>query len=267
MIYVVLGMHKSGTTLVAELLHRSGIDMGDFDGTRSYDEGNQYERVATQRLNRQLLDGVLRPILSDRIQRRLRPRTTHDGRPINRESLAAVSSRPIEASEPLLADMRSVIEAHQRRHPDWGFKDPRTCLTYPVWMGELPPHRVIAIYRDPREVLAREARRRFALLRPLRLRRVLRNWIDYNRGILRALDRTAAPFLVVRYDRLMEDPAALARLSDFVGRALVDARRRELRRSSGEEAAGGAAARAALAGFWSESDEVLARLDRLAGER
>jgi len=29
MIYVVLGMHKSGTTLVSQILHRSGIDMGD----------------------------------------------------------------------------------------------------------------------------------------------------------------------------------------------------------------------------------------------
>ncbi len=44
MIYVIFGMHKSGTTLVAEMLHKSGINMGDFDESVSYDIGNQYER-------------------------------------------------------------------------------------------------------------------------------------------------------------------------------------------------------------------------------
>lgn len=28
MIYIVLGMHKSGTTLVASLLYKSGVNMG-----------------------------------------------------------------------------------------------------------------------------------------------------------------------------------------------------------------------------------------------
>mgnify|MGYP001063669191 CR=1 FL=1 len=30
-VFVVLGMHKSGTTLVSQILHRSGIEMGDAD--------------------------------------------------------------------------------------------------------------------------------------------------------------------------------------------------------------------------------------------
>jgi hypothetical protein len=39
MIYVVLGMHKSGTTLVSQLLHQSGISMGeDFGEGRDYDD-------------------------------------------------------------------------------------------------------------------------------------------------------------------------------------------------------------------------------------
>jgi len=57
MIYIVLGMHKSGTTLVAEMLHKSGIQMiGDHDGDPSYDKGNKYERVSTANLNKDILE-------------------------------------------------------------------------------------------------------------------------------------------------------------------------------------------------------------------
>lgn len=31
-VFVVLGMHKSGTTLIAKILHRSGIEMDDEAG-------------------------------------------------------------------------------------------------------------------------------------------------------------------------------------------------------------------------------------------
>lgn len=48
MIFVVLGMHKSGTTLVSQILHHSGIPMGDgFDENVTYDGGNKYEREST----------------------------------------------------------------------------------------------------------------------------------------------------------------------------------------------------------------------------
>ena len=63
MIYVVLGMHKSGTTLISETLHESGINMGEFSDIQQgigYDEGHKYERRETQQINRQILDGVLK---------------------------------------------------------------------------------------------------------------------------------------------------------------------------------------------------------------
>ena len=43
-IYVVLGMHKSGTTLISQILHHSGVNMGgaEIETSRSYDEGNKY---------------------------------------------------------------------------------------------------------------------------------------------------------------------------------------------------------------------------------
>ena len=37
MIYIVLGMHKSGTSLVARTLHASGVDMGEFNDSLDYE--------------------------------------------------------------------------------------------------------------------------------------------------------------------------------------------------------------------------------------
>ena len=56
MIYIVLGMHKSGTTLLSQILHHSGISMGEnFNESVSYSQGNKYERETTQQINKEIL--------------------------------------------------------------------------------------------------------------------------------------------------------------------------------------------------------------------
>ncbi len=42
MLYVILGMHKSGTTMISEILHNSGISMGEWkDKSNNYDYGHK----------------------------------------------------------------------------------------------------------------------------------------------------------------------------------------------------------------------------------
>ena len=56
MIYVVLGCHKSGTTLVAEVLHRSGIAMLEGEVEEAdYDEGDFFERLDMVHVNQDIL--------------------------------------------------------------------------------------------------------------------------------------------------------------------------------------------------------------------
>ena len=57
MIYVVLGMHKSGTTLVSQILHHSGVNMGgaDLATVRSSDSGHTYSRAVTRSVPHALL--------------------------------------------------------------------------------------------------------------------------------------------------------------------------------------------------------------------
>lgn len=206
MVTLVLGMHKSGTSLLAELLHRSGIAMGDLAAEGSaadYDAGHKFEDAQVQAVNKGLLGfgesyrlppGPLRP---------------------NAEQRAA---------------MQALVAAREARGEDWGFKDPRTVLTYTAWQDVLPPHRILAVYRHPGEVWG-HYRKHGPRGRPWRRLRwllaILGAWSAYNRRLLDIVaGAPAGSALLVSYARLMDsaDPA-FGRVEAFLGRPLVDARR------------------------------------------
>ncbi|MFM7185965.1 MAG: sulfotransferase [Planctomycetota bacterium] len=210
MIYVVLGMHKSGTTLVSEMLHHSGIDMLEADGAAGgYDEGNTWERESTKAVNHGILGSAGAHSL----------RTTRRGyRPPDPECLGR---------------MREVVAELSARHGDWGFKDPRTCLTYDLWAGELPEHRLVVVYRRPEECFAHyRSAARGNVSRSLDvLVRCLPAWCEHNAAIIAAVERAAAPAIVVHYSRLMDGDAEFRRLERFVGRPLADRRLDMMHRS------------------------------------
>lgn len=202
MIDVVLGMHKSGTTLVAEMLHHSGIDMMDaVDASGGYDDGNKWERESTKRCNHEMLGSA------------------------GAYSLQVSARRGLAASAELTGRMRQVVADAGRRHQDWGFKDPRTCLTYDAWARVLPEHRLIVVYRLPEEGWAHYWS---AGRGPLKRLNVLRNflgaWCEYNAAILGILERASVPAVVLHYTRLMHGDEEFRRLERFVGRPLVDRR-------------------------------------------
>ena len=236
MIYVVLGMHKSGTTLVARLLHESGIDMGCFDPALGYSDGNTFERHATQAANRVLLRGVQLPPLPHLLRRMGRSPLDAAGHPRNQDSQAFVLWKALErrlGDESLTkALLDPVIQDCQLEHDDWGFKDPRTCLTYEAWRRHLPEHRVIAVYRSLGQVMKRscgDARH------PFRALRVVRGWTLHNRQLLRAVEASPKRSLLLRYERLMSDPSEIERLAGFVNHPLQDVRDPALHRSRGDD--------------------------------
>lgn len=234
---VVLGMHKSGTSLVAQTLHRSGFWMGEFREELDYSSGNRHEHHAFQAVNRDVLSAYLSAPLSHRLRRSWLPDHDQAGYPTNQDSLAWIHWRALERdlpSQPSPAAAQRLIEEMDRKHGDWGFKDPRTALTYPVWRRLLPDHRIVVVFRGLGQVLERY---RAGPRHPVRTLRVIRAWTIYNWSILRHLETAACPVLVLRYERLMSEPDALAPLSAFVGRAVHDARDPEGHRSRGGSSA------------------------------
>jgi hypothetical protein len=209
MIYVVLGMHKSSTTLVSQILHHSGINMGTFDERISYDEGNMYERQSCLALDMDILGTEVLDVLD----------------PHAPEGLALSEDQSIR--------MKEIISTCSAAHTDWGFKDPRCALTYDLWREVLPVHRLIVIYRNPAEVWPRF---RWNGVRKYhtnfnRAYRYLLHWHEHNRRIIRYLEEAANDYLVLGYKELMSDDGEFARLQDFVGRPLDDRRRTELYRT------------------------------------
>ncbi len=209
MIYIVLGMHKSGTTLLSTMLHKSGINMGEGFSVGTYDTGNQYERDEVYQLNLKLLG-------------------SKDDQTLK---LKAPANWMLSVSEK--NEMQEVVDCCEEKYEgiDWGAKEPRTCLTYKLWQEVLPKHKVIGIFRRPEQIWPRYRwkgwRRRYVNLYWAWL--FLNRWYEYNEGLIDAVNENES--IVIEYQEFMTDGALLDQLSVFTGRKLLDERRASMHRS------------------------------------
>ncbi|MFQ5705547.1 MAG: sulfotransferase [Gemmatimonadales bacterium] len=209
MIYVVLGIGFSGTTLISELLHHSGVAMIDGEMDR-YDSGGKYEHPGFQGMNKALLG-----LTNDQVTQ-LHPQ----------QCPAGLSSVQRDR-------MLELVHRQTDHHENWGFKDPRTVVTYPLWRDVLPPHKSVAIYRDPAGSWPRHRwqgyRRRY--VNAWRACGYLRRWCEYHEAILRYAEDLGENLLLLNYERMMVSDEELARLRDFVSRDIEDRRRCSMYRS------------------------------------
>jgi hypothetical protein len=210
-IYVIFGMHKSGTTLVSQILHHSGINMGeDLETGTSYDRGNKYERESTLALNMDIL-GLNK---------------------MTRGASLNLDLSQLRLTENRRARMHEIIQSCNGTYVDWGFKDPRTALVYPFWASELPEHRIIVIYRSPGEIWPRFRDSRWQTVKnPYNAWKFIMGWCKYNAKILSYLENTRMDFLVLSYREFMASDLEFNRLQEFVGQKLNDQREKSLYRS------------------------------------
>jgi len=125
--YLVVGMHRSGTSLVSELLHSNNIDMGEGhfadpgeDNPRGYFEDQRFREI------------------NDRLLKFSRYDVKSWKTPIP----------PCKTNKTLTRQIRGVL-GHSREG-SWGVKDPRFCLTWEMWWKWLPKDtHVVYVYRNP----------------------------------------------------------------------------------------------------------------------
>lgn len=207
--YIILGMHKSGTTLVSRLLMEAGVHMGSFDMSKGYDAGNQLEMQEAVRINKDLL-GI-------------------------GDTFSLNVQQPLEAERITKQDLEkgeSLVEKLNQQYPHWGFKDPRTCLTYNYWEKIIPDHRLIMVYRHPAEVMNHYFRRRYSPTTILRIVRALGCWTAYNSLLLEILTQKK-DILLLNFSVLMSTNAELLRLEKFTGLPVKDIRDQKSYRSRG----------------------------------
>jgi hypothetical protein len=119
---ILVGMHRSGTTLLARLLAQMGVDMG------ADDANSTCESAALRELNIATLRRARASWFAPSGVRRLLDDPSARIREIDR--------------------LRRALERHTFPTSPWGWKDPRTTLTLPLWTAVFPQARVVAVVRN-----------------------------------------------------------------------------------------------------------------------
>ena len=178
-ILVVTGMHRSGTSLVSNLLQAGGVHVGDNllpadnSNPRGYFEDIDFydfhESALTCRGQHYLY--------------------------VDRDFVF----------EPNQADKLRADELGQRRshRAIWGWKDPRTSLFLDFWAQQFPEVRFLFVVRHPLEVLCSLLRRgEFEHLTILDA--ILNAWHTYNSNIQSFRDRHADRCLIVHIEGVIQ---------------------------------------------------------------
>ena len=178
----IAGMFHSGASLVARLLHATGLFFGDVDD--SY-EHSRFVALNDEVLN-QIGGGWDRPV-------RLPAKWKTDSH------LA-----------PLKKTAQELLSEFHRRAP-WGWADPRNSLTLPFWQAAAGPLKIVVCLRHPLDVVL-ELRARHRLSNAL----ALHLWTTYYERILS--DSRPADRLVTDDEAYSTDPdREVARVLTFCG--------------------------------------------------
>jgi len=203
-VFCVCGMHRSGTSMVSQVLSRMGVYMGPDEVLRVSADDNRdgfWEDDAFVCLN----DEILRHLAG-----------AWDAPPAFERGWERASvPRPITRRAKKLIRKRTGFAA-------WGWKDPRTSLVLPFWQSLIPGLKVIVCLRHPWEV-ARSLNRR----NQMPIAAGLELWRAYQASVLAATHSRER--IITHYDSHFADPAAeIARIADFLGVAQSPALLEEL---------------------------------------
>ena len=231
---IVLGMHRSGTTMIARLLEAAGVFMG------ARLSGNHEPRVI-QDANRQIFDYFQAGwIEAERV-------------PIPQTLLNGFDGLCSDIALRLTEEIPSCFcDAHRGGAAGWGFKDPRTSVTAGFFLRLFPDARAIFIHRSGEDVAAsilkRELRIRkkypsaadIAFEEPAGiLLRAAKAWEVYNERALAILPHFRR-YATLRYEDVVVSPQLL--LTQAFARVGVEVSGESIERAgiSAERVGGGA---------------------------
>ncbi len=181
----ITGMHRTGTSVVAGLLQRHGLWLGDEADIMPADPYNPAGYFENNRLV-ELNDAILAAFGG-----------TWSAPP---ELTAGWTEDP--RLDHIYIDARTRGDRLDARAP-WGFKDPRTAVTLPFWRAAWGDMAVIVTLRNPLET-ARSLQRRDGMP----LDEGMRLWAAHYRSLLDNTTRESR--IVIEYETLCADPVGSA---------------------------------------------------------
>lgn len=213
MVYIVLGMHKSGTTLMSQIMHLSGINMVEnFDPSQSYETVlGKMERREVVSINNDILDSN------------------------NLDSLDIKElSQSYVLPPEIVTRIKNLITFQNKSFINWGMKDPRLCLTYHLWKKYLPPHKIIVVFRNPSEVINHYRQYYNGIHKFIQTYKALTIYRINNTQVLRILDESI-PSIIINFEDLMESDKMLNVIAKFLNREIKDTRNKSLYRMKEKE--------------------------------
>jgi hypothetical protein len=192
----VLGMHRSGTSLVAGILRQLGLDLGPDEELLPPDPNNQsgyFELAELVEINNEIL-------------------AHHGGTWDELPELPPGWERSDQLAQ-IRDRARGLLGRRFAGSPQWAWKDPRTCITLPFWQRLVSGLRYVICVRNPLDI-AHSRRSREGEERSLE-----EHVLDWLRHTASALMHTAdRPRIVVHYERFFEDAEhEVTRLAGFLG--------------------------------------------------
>ena len=193
MIVIVVGMHRSGTSAVAGILHLNGISMGSDKSFRPkplpQNPKGFYENYDFRRL-------------SDKILAREKYKVKSFDPEIPQEVTAGKFAQKLA----------KLIDINESEHKNWGWKDPRVCLTLNCWldvlesMALLNETRIVFTSRSASSV-ARSLHKRDGLSTEVGLNL----WCAYNQRALDLLTPRSVQTFHFAYENLLAEPESVCR--------------------------------------------------------
>lgn len=191
----IIGMHRSGTSLVARLLNVAGLFLGDESAllpASEFNEAGHWEHISFIDINERLLSAF--------------------GGDWSDPPLLPAGWLQLDEVRLLLAEASEFVAETFSAYQPWGWKDPRTTLVLPFWHELLPDTRWIICVRNPLDVV--DSLRRREHVEPSH---VCALWQAYTE--LALIHTRPENRLIIQYEDFFsgDRPDTLAQLLKFVG--------------------------------------------------
>lgn len=194
----ILGMHRSGTSTLTRAINFLGAYLGEETDILSPADDNPegfWERIDICNVHDRLLAAL--------------KRQWHTAAPLPEGWHLA------EEVKPYKDELISIVRENLLGHPLWAWKDPRTCLLFPLWKDILKENGVDVVcvfaIRNPNDV-ANSLHKRDGIP----VEKAYGMWFNHN--ILALQAAKTLPTTFISYDKFLEDwKAELRKCTDIIG--------------------------------------------------